>query len=121
MDRNILFLGAGVMERYWNDPELMSKIASKMGALKLSPGKPRPAKKAAQVISPPHFVRTRYPCRNEAFFCKSFCGISSAQNCVAVFSGCPALKAFENTPSLRPCGLYSLLESNRSAATHSWT
>ena len=44
------------MERYWNDPELMSKIASKMGALKLSPGKPRPAKKVAQANATPCFL-----------------------------------------------------------------
>lgn len=37
------------MERYWNDPELMSKIASKMGAMDLTPGKAKPAKKAAPV------------------------------------------------------------------------
>lgn len=40
--------GPSVMERYWNDPELMSKIASKMGAMKLAPGKPQPTKKAVQ-------------------------------------------------------------------------
>ena len=42
---------AGVMEHYWNDPELMSKIASKMGAMDLAPGSGgrRPAKNAAPV------------------------------------------------------------------------
>jgi len=48
----IVRCGAGVMERYWNDPELMSKIASKMGAMQLAPGKPKAAKKAVQALTP---------------------------------------------------------------------
>ncbi len=42
------------MERYWNDPELMSKIAAKMGAMNLAPGKAKPQKKAAPVSPPSH-------------------------------------------------------------------
>jgi hypothetical protein len=51
-------MAAGVMERYWNDPELMSKIASKMGAMKLAPGKPQPTKKAVQANPAKYFTDT---------------------------------------------------------------
>lgn len=43
-----IYSTAGVMERYWNDADLMSKIASKMGAMNLSPSTAKPAKKIPQ-------------------------------------------------------------------------
>lgn len=39
------------MTRYWNDTELMSKIASKMGAMELSPARPKPSKKLPPVTA----------------------------------------------------------------------
>lgn len=39
------------MEKYWNDTELMSKIASKMGAMNLTPAKANSKKKALPVIA----------------------------------------------------------------------
>jgi len=54
-------MAAGVMERYWNDPELMSKIASKMGAMQLAPGKPKSAKKAVQASPPAKPINATWP------------------------------------------------------------
>lgn len=40
---------AGVIERYWNDPELMTRISSKMSAMDLAPGERKPSKKISTV------------------------------------------------------------------------
>ena len=52
--------GPPAMEKYWNDTDLMSKIAKKMSALSVSPGTPpRTAESSTSASKANHYLSCR--------------------------------------------------------------